>query len=332
MTRDLMIGYSDKQSSLKVMADINVSACRGELVALIGRNGAGKSTLLRSIVSLQDPLQGDIFIYNRRLSEIHKRELPRTVSFTSTEPIDLHNIRVQEAVALGRFPYTNWIGTLSDEDRQKTEEALALTGLSHLAGRKIDSLSDGERQRVLVARSLAQDTELLVMDEPTAYLDLPSRYGIVSLLRKLSHEKNKCIIFSTHDLDTALNEADKMWLMKSDLICQGAPEDLVLNKSLSQAFDGPSLSFSASTGTFSFKRHQVGAVCLEGTGTVKRWTERALLRIDFKIDQSSRCIIKIDQSEDKVEWHIHVPGSNELVFNTLYELVSYLTSLPSCVF
>jgi iron complex transport system ATP-binding protein len=327
ITRDLTIGYSDRQGSIKVMSDINVSACRGELVALIGRNGSGKSTLLRSIVSLQNPLSGEVYINNCPLFQIPKTELTKTISFTSTEPIDIHNIRVSEAVASGRYPYTNWLGTLSDEDRQKTEEALTLTGLIRLQNRKIYSLSDGERQRVLIARSLAQDTELLVMDEPTAYLDLPSRYSIVSLLRKLSHEKNKCIIFSTHDLDTALNEADKIWLMKSEKICQGAPEDLVINKSLSQAFEDPFLSFSTTTGTFSLKRNPVGTVSLEGTGQLRRWTERALNRIDFKIDPSSKIVVYTELSGENALWHVQINANEEKTFRTLYDLVNYLAIL-----
>jgi len=332
ITRDLTIGYSDRQGGIKIMSDINVSACRGELVALIGRNGAGKSTLLRSIVSLQNTLKGEVIFNNKHLNEISKSELTRNVSFTSTEPIDIHNIRVSEAVALGRYPYTSWLGTFSDEDRQKTDEALELTGLTRLKERKIDSLSDGERQRVLIARSLAQDTDLLVMDEPTAFLDLPSRYGIVSLLRKLSHEKNKCIIFSTHDLDTALNEADKLWLMKAGNLCQGAPEDLVINRSLSQAFEDPFLSFSATTGTFSLKRNPVGTVSLDGTGQLRRWTERALLRIDFKIDASSKYNVHVEQSGDNTIWQVKKPDNEEMTFNTIYELVNYLATLKPSEF
>jgi iron complex transport system ATP-binding protein len=327
ITRDLTIGYSDRQGGIKVMSGINISACRGELVALIGRNGAGKSTLLRSIVSLQNPLKGEIYFNNKHLHGITKSELTKNVSFTSTEPIDIHNIRVMEAVALGRYPYTTWLGTFSAEDRQKTDEALDLTGLAILKDRKIDSLSDGERQRVLIARSLAQDTDLLVMDEPTAFLDLPSRYGIVSLLRKLSHEKNKCIIFSTHDLDTALNEADKIWLMKADNLCQGAPEDLVINKLLSQAFEDPFLSFSPTTGAFSLKRTPVGTVSLEGTGQLRRWTERALMRIDFKIDTSSKYIVHAEQSGDNPTWTVKTSGHEDVTFNTLYDLVNYLVTL-----
>lgn len=330
ITRNLTIGYSDRQGGLKVMSSVNVSACRGELVALIGRNGAGKSTLLRTIVSLQYPLAGEIYFKNRHLHDISKGELTRNVSFTSTEPIDIHNIRVREAVALGRYPYTTWLGTFSAEDRQKTDEAIELTGLTRLKDRKIDSLSDGERQRVLIARSLAQDTELLVMDEPTAFLDLPSRYGIVSLLRKLAHEKNKCIIFSTHDLDTALNEADKIWLMKADKLCQGAPEDLVINRSLSEAFEDPFLSFSTTTGTFSLKRNLVGTVSLEGSGQLRRWTERALLRIGFKIDPSSKYIVLAGQTDDNALWHLRIPENEDMTFSTLYELVNYLATLKPC--
>lgn len=327
LTKDLTIGYPDRQGMIRVMSGINVSAHHGEMVALIGRNGAGKSTLLRTLVSLQKPVGGNIYLGGNTLDQIPGSEMTRKVSFASTEPIDIHNIRVREAVALGRYPYTNWLGSLSGEDIIRTEEALDLTGLAKLADRKIDSLSDGERQRVLIARSLAQDTELLVMDEPTAFLDLPSRYSIVSLLRKLSHEKNKCIIFSTHDLDTALNEADKIWLMDRDSLCQGAPEDLVINRSLARAFEDPFISFSTGTGTFSLKRTPVGSVALEGTGQLKRWTERALLRIDFKIDPSSECIVRSGINDEKPVWEIDSPERETIIFSTLYDVVNYLADL-----
>jgi len=322
--RDLSIGYSGQQGEAVVMNDICVTACRGELVALIGRNGSGKSTLLRSLVSLQPALSGTILLKGNQLSDVSRTELTRTISFTSTEPIDIHNIRVREAVALGRFPYTNWLGTLTDEDIEQIDESLKLTGLVQFADRKIDRLSDGERQRVLIARSLAQDTELLIMDEPTAFLDLPSRYSIVSLLRELSHEKNKCIVYSTHDLDTALNEADKLWLMKPGSICQGAPEDLVLNRSLSEAFESPSLSFNNSSGTFSIVRLPKGSVALEGSGHIKKWTERALLRSDFRIDSSALYHIKVIDSKDHPEWQVIHPDNTTVLFYALYDLINYL--------
>ena len=327
LTKDLTIGYPDRHGMFKVMSGINVSAHQGEMVALIGRNGAGKSTLLRSLVALQKPVGGIICLGGRTLDQIPGGEMTRKVSFASTEPIDIHNIRVTEAVALGRYPYTNWLGALSEEDIIHTDEALELTGLTKLADRKIDSLSDGERQRVLIARSLAQDTEVLVMDEPTAFLDLPSRYSIVSLLRKLSHEKNKCIIFSTHDLDTALNEADKIWLMNRDTLCQGAPEDLVINRSLALAFEDPFISFSPGTGTFSLKRTPKGSVALEGSGQLKKWTEKALLRIDFKIDPSSEYVVHSGIDNEKPVWEIIIPGRENRTFYTLYDVVNYLADL-----
>lgn len=328
---DLGIGYSRHQGESVVMKNINISANQGELVALIGRNGSGKSTLLRSLIAMQPPLEGSVLLKGQQLNNISRGELTRTISFTSTEPIDIHNIRVREAVALGRFPYTNWLGTLTGDDKTHIEESLELAGLAHLADRKIDRLSDGERQRVLIARSLAQDTELLIMDEPTAFLDLPSRYSIVSLLRKLSHEKNKSIIYSTHDLDTALNEADKLWLMKPGSIGQGAPEDMVLDRSLADAFENPSLSFSISSGAFSFVRVPKGSVALEGTGYLRKWTERALLRSDFKIDAQAACHIKVADVSGHTEWHVNLQDNTCLTFNTIYDLISYLGELAVTV-
>ncbi len=328
-TENLAIGYSKSHGNSMVMKEINVSAFRGELIALIGKNGSGKSTLLRTMTGMQQPLSGSVFMKRKKLNDISRTDLTKTISFTSTEPIDLHNIKVYEAVALGRFPYTNWLGTISHDDHIVIDESLNLTGLSHLADRKIDRLSDGERQRVLIARSLAQDTELLVMDEPTAFLDLPSRYSIVSLLRKLSREKKKCIIYSTHDLDTAINEADKLWLMKSGKISQGAPEDLVINRSLAEAFESPSLSFNISSGTFRLVRSPKGSVRLEGSGYLRRWTERALVRGDFRIETSAKYLIKTPDVADDTGWQIITPGGEIKHFTSIYDLINYLDEEPS---
>lgn len=322
-TVSLAIGYTTRGTSTTVMDNLSVTAHRGELVALIGRNGTGKSTLLRTMVALQPSLQGVVRLQGQEIHSLKSQDLPRIVSFTSTEPIVLHNIRVREVVALGRFPYTNWIGSLTGDDERSVSEALEVTGLQGLADRNIDNISDGERQRTLIARSLAQDTDLLVMDEPTAFLDLPSRYSIVGLLRKLTREKDKCVIYSTHDLDTALNEADRIWLMTETGISEGAPEDLMLSGVLAKAFESPRLSFSQTGGTFSFVRKKLAPIALEGTGVVRKLTERALRRCGYRIDQDAALKVMIDEAEEKTEWKM-INGLHKENYTSLYNLISHL--------
>jgi iron complex transport system ATP-binding protein len=324
-TRRLKIGYRSRNRIITVMNDISLRARHGELVAVIGRNGTGKSTLLRTLVGLQPPLGGEILLEGGELSFIAPTLLPRMVSFVSTEPVTPRNIRVRDVVALGRFPYTNWIGTLTGDDRSVVTAALDATGISHLGDRSIDSISDGEKQRTLIARALAQDTGLLVMDEPTAYLDLPSRYGIVSLLRRLTREKGKCVIYSTHDLDTAINEADRIWLMTGEGISEGAPEDLMLTGTLARAFESPLVSFSHSEGIFTFVRSRQTGIALEGRGKAAKMTARALARCGYVTDPQSSHTVKINETAQGIEW-VLTDGRREVHYSSIYDLV---TNLPS---
>ena len=322
-TRELTVGYRNRKRISTVMGRISLQARHGELVALIGRNGTGKSTLLRTLVGLQPPIGGEIMLDGRFLHETGSSELPRIVSFVSTEPVAVKNIRVRDVVALGRFPYTNWIGTRTPADNEAVAAALEAAGMSLLAERSIDNISDGERQRTLIARSLAQDTGLLVMDEPTAFLDLPSRYGIVSLLRSLTREKGKCVIYSTHDLDTAINEADRIWLMTEDGVSDGAPEDLMLKGTLAGAFESPLLSFSVNDGTFSFVRSRRSTITLEGRGKAAKLTVRALARCGYITDPGAPLTVRISEGSHGTEW-ILSDGSTEQCCRSLYDLVAIL--------
>jgi iron complex transport system ATP-binding protein len=326
-TVDLSIGYRMRKKVSMVMEHLSLHARQGELVALIGRNGTGKSTLLRTLTGLQPALGGSVRLQGRDLNTIGSSQLPRIVSFASTEPVAVRNIRVRDVVALGRFPFTNWIGSLTAEDEEAVSKALEATDLISLAGRSIDNISDGERQRTLIARSLSQDTSLLVMDEPTAFLDLPSRYSIVSLLRQLTREQGKCVIYSTHDLDTAINEADRIWLMTGEGIAEGAPEDLILTGTVARAFESPLLSFSSNTGTFSFIRKKQTCISLEGKGLAARLTERALNRCGYTRDPQASLKVTVNESNTGTQWSV-VRETQTEHYSTLYDLMSSLSDGP----
>lgn len=325
-TRDLSIGFRGRKKNDIVIYDrVNLQAGKAELVALLGANGVGKSTLLRSLVKLQSPLSGEISLFGRNITGFSGNEMAMKAGFVSTEIIQVNNLSVFDLVALGRYPHTNWIGRLSVYDVDKIDEAISMVGMSALRNKNINRISDGERQRAMIARTLAQDTELIVLDEPTAFLDLPNKYEIVHLLHRLAKEKGKTVIFSTHDLTIAVQEADRLWLMLENSIFQGAPEDLILSGSFGRLFDKSNLRFSIEKGEFRIARESSLNVSLEGPETEVYWTKNALGRSGFGITEKKDAEIKIKIEHDRhqMKW-IVIARSQRQVFTSVYELCTYL--------
>lgn len=207
--RDFSIGYGSRQ----LLAGVSTRFPGGCLTALIGRNGSGKSTLLRTIAGLNPRYQGDILIDGQNLRSLSAPQLARRVAFVNTERTRIPNLRCRDVVAIGRAPYTNWIGRMQETDREAVESALEAVGMADYAGRTMDTMSDGECQRVMIARALAQDTPTILLDEPTSFLDIPNRYELVNLLLSLAHDRGKCILFSTHELPLALELCDSIALI-----------------------------------------------------------------------------------------------------------------------
>lgn len=205
----LTLGYGQQILLDHVSANLN----GGGLIALLGRNGSGKSTLLRATAGLGTIKSGRILLAGKDLAELQPEELARTVSFVTTEKVRIPNLKCRDVVALGRAPYTNWVGRLQPQDREIVAKSLALLDMSAYAERTMDQMSDGECQRIMIARALAQDTPIILLDEPTSFLDLPNRYELGILLQKLAHKQNKCILFSTHELDIALTLCDSIALI-----------------------------------------------------------------------------------------------------------------------
>lgn len=206
---NLTLGYEQRT----LLEGVSATFSCGELTALIGRNGTGKSTLLRALAGLGEVRQGSIRLGGDPLSAIRPETLARRIAFVTTERVRIANLRCRDVVALGRAPYTNWIGRMQEEDRRSVEEALQRVGMSDYADRTMDRMSDGECQRVMIARALAQDTPAILLDEPTSFLDLPNRYELGHLLQRLAHEEQKCILFSTHELDIATKLCDRIALV-----------------------------------------------------------------------------------------------------------------------
>ena len=207
----ISLGYGSR----RLLDDASATFEHGTLTALLGRNGAGKSTLLRAIASLGNLDGGTVSLGGDDIKRLHPEQIARLVSFVTTDKVRIPNLPCQDVVALGRAPYTNWIGRMQDIDREIVAEALAAVGMSDFANKTMDAMSDGECQRVMIARALAQQTPIILLDEPTAFLDLPTRHEICSLLHRLAHEDGKTILFSTHDLDIAMSQCDMAAIIDS---------------------------------------------------------------------------------------------------------------------
>lgn len=320
----LLIGYSKGKNTKPLLPPLSSSVVGGELIALIGQNGIGKSTLLRTITGLQKPLGGMVSLKGRNILYYTRYELARNIGYISTEPVRVSNMRVFDLASLGRYPHTNWTGRLSASDIELINDAINKVGLHNLTGRYINELSDGERQRAMIARLLAQDAGILVMDEPTAYLDIKGRYEIIHLLHDLSRNRGKTIIFSTHDLKTAISECDKIWIILNDSFTEGAPEDLILNGSFSRLFDSSVVSFSEGDASFTFKREMRGRISLDAEGIVRYWTGKAANRSGFEISNDHPQIrIKVTADEDGQIWHVY-HQSMVIEFTSVYDLVNWL--------
>ena len=226
----LSIGYQGRHSVKTVAEGITDSIHSGELTCLLGENGAGKSTLLRTLSGFLPPISGEITILGKPLRSYSERELATVIGVVLTERTNLQNMTVTELVGMGRSPYTGFWGRLSAQDRRKVDEALSLVGIPSLRDRMVQTLSDGERQKVMIAKALAQETPIIFLDEPTAFLDYPSKVEVLNQLGRLSQEMGKTIFLSTHDLELALRVADRVWLMtKQGTVQAGLPENLFID-------------------------------------------------------------------------------------------------------
>ncbi len=252
-TENLCIGYPGQKSQTLVAETINLNLQKGALIGLVGINGSGKSTLLRSLSGLQAPLSGKILLNAEELQTIPPEKLSQQLSVVLTGQVISKNLSVEELVALGRQPYTNWLGNLGDHDRDLIRKALSLTQLDELKTRKCHTLSDGQLQRVLIARALAQETQIILLDEPTTHLDLHHKASVLSLLKKITKETDSCILFSTHDIELVLPLCDKMIVMHDKTARIESPENLIETGIFSRMFPEERVGFDAGTGRFYLK-------------------------------------------------------------------------------
>jgi iron complex transport system ATP-binding protein len=321
----LSLAYPDGP---QLIEDASGIALKGEMIAVVGRNGSGKSTLLRTITGLQKPFHGKIEWHGKALEHYHLAELSRRVTFVGTSNLLLQNLTVFELVSMGRHPHTNWWGALRAHDREKILESIDFVGMSDFTEVKIDRLSDGERQRAVIAMALAQQTEVIILDEPTAFLDIPNKIAIAEVLYRLK-SAGHTIIYSTHDFDNVFSYADKLWVIHNKQLYQGSPEDLGMKNLFDKLFESSGIIFSQEMLGFYQKRKGEKKIYLNpgSDREVLFWTSRALERIGYEVlsspEKDSDHVI-VENTKGDLRWNLNT-GNTTLHFSTLYDMCSHLT-------
>lgn len=312
-----------------VAGHINAGINSGELTCLLGANGIGKSTLLRTLSAFQPKLSGEIFIQGQEIEQYKDKELSMAISVVLTEKCEVRNMTVTELVGLGRTPYTGFWGTLDEDDKQIVERSISLVKIEKLADRMVHTLSDGERQKVMIAKALAQETPIIFLDEPTAFLDFPSKVEIMQLLHHLSRSTNKTIFLSTHDLELALQIADKIWLMdRMSGVTIGTPEDLSIDGCLSNFFSRKGIIFDMETGLFRIDNEYKKEVRLVGHGNKYAMVRKALQRNGIHASRRVESEFYIETGDMTTSGYVIHPVEGSLVkVNTIEELLKQIAGL-----
>jgi len=236
-TQDLSIGYKNGRSDNTLMRGLQLNIPQGKFIALLGANGVGKSTLIRTLANLQAPLKGKVLLNGKDTNTYGAKEFARKVSLVLTDPVQSGNLNVNELVQMGRYPFTNWTGKLMPSDHEKVEHAINLCAIAYLKEANITEISDGQLQKAMIARALAQDGNLMLLDEPTVHLDANNRYTVLELLRNLVDETQKSLLISTHQVEIALKMADEIWLANcGENIQCGTPHELIENGAIEKSF------------------------------------------------------------------------------------------------
>ena len=300
------------------------------MVALVGRNGSGKSTLIKTIAGLLSPLSGSIALDKLPHSEIPAHRRAKITSFVAAGTSEAPNLRASELVALGRYPHTNWMGSLDKHDREVIHSAIEWVGMMEKADHQFHRLSDGEKQRIMIARALAQDTPIMLFDEPTAFLDLPNKFEMIRLMDTLK-KRGKTLLFSTHDIETAWLWADKFWVLHDRSLIEGAPEDMGLNGTYGRLFEDSDLSFSLDSQRFEYPVKTISNISLDRDDHAGFfWTSRAFRRAGLSIVSKGEAHIHVSicGTGMNISWTVSHGGEvNE--FFSIYDLISYLVKIST---
>ena len=326
----LSIGYPGKGDVKVVASDICAGINSGELTCLLGANGVGKSTLLRTLSAFQPKLSGEIRIQGKEIGSYTDKQLSKVISVVLTEKCDIRNMTSVELIGLGRSPYTGFWGTLSKEDKEVVDHAINLVGISHLAHRMVHTLSDGERQKVMIAKALSQETPVIFLDEPTAFLDFPSKVEMMQLLHQLSRQTDKTIFLSTHDLELALQIADKIWLMdKANGVTIGTPEDLSLDGTLSSFFARKGIVFDLETGLFRVNNEYTSQIRIVGHGQKYAMVRKALQRNGILANRNVESDVYIETGDLKGDgtFVLHPVNGEAVTVQTIDELLAEIVKI-----
>lgn len=316
--KDLSIGYRTGKTDKRVHDHLSFSLYPGELTCLLGANGTGKSTLLRTLAASQPPLGGELLLQGKPLSATTERERSRTIGVVLTDKTQAGGLNVYELVALGRQPHTGFFGRLHANDHAVIREALEAVGIAHKAQSYTAELSDGERQKVMIAKALVQECPLILLDEPTAFLDVVSRIEIMTLLHHLAVTQNKAILLSTHDIEQALVLSDKLWLLSeaNGLQC-GVTEDLILNQRMDALFDRKEIRFDYAHGVYYPKVNCQHTILVDAANDIlQHWAINALNRHNYS------CFSPSDEAVADLPC-LQVIAANRLVLQTKKEQLLY---------
>lgn len=304
-TRELAVGYRTRRGRRAVLEHVELSVAPGDFVCVIGPNGIGKSTLLRTLGGMQPALSGTVVIGGEPLETLSAPELARRLAVVLTDRVTVDALSARRIVELGRYPHSDWIGRIGPRDRDVVEWAMASAGAAHLAGRDFSQLSDGEQQRVLVARALAQEPVLLLLDEPTAFLDVSSRVELMGLLRSITRQSGVSAIASTHDLELALRTADVLWLiMPGGEVVVGSPEDVIVSGALARAFEGRQIRFLPEERTFRWRSAGHGAARVSGTGLPASMARAVLEREGYTVVVDGTTAVDVDVVMTEGGWQL----------------------------
>jgi len=311
-TKDLSIGYSHKKNIKNVAKAINISLEEGKLTCLMGPNGIGKSTLIKTLTGVLPPLSGEVMIASKNINTLNHLQKAQTISVVLTQKPAAGYMHVRDLISLGRYPYTNWQNSFNNTDNKIVDDAISAVGLSDQINTPLSELSDGNFQKAIIGRALAQDTNILVLDEPTIHLDVNNKSIVIKLLLKLSRQAGKSILMSTHDLGLAMSYADKLWLFSEDNIIEGLPEDLALNGSIYQVFSEANNyadNGDQSLDHIEFSGNEYGILLLK----------QALVKHDLKeyIEKYSKIAVICSENHCKITF-------KENIFLSIEEFIEYL--------
>lgn len=312
--RNLSLGYQKGDRKKEVLHGLNFDLYPGQLTCLLGSNGVGKTTLVKAIMGRIPVWNGKLLVEGKELSTLNSKELSKLLAVVLTEPIVAGNMTVGQLVSLGRTPYLNWSGYLSAHDKKVVEEALISTQILEIKDERLSEISDGQRQKAMIARALAQDAPIMILDEPTAHLDLVNRFEIMQLLHSISQYQNKSILVITHDLDIALETSDQLWIMKKEeKLIAGLTEDLIVKGLIDSLFSKEKIHFNSKRGKVELE-NKLAKLDFEGDESLAFWIQKALGKANISEVKSP---VKIYENP----FFIHY---EDLEFSSIQEFVAFL--------